>query len=172
MLSRHPAGPADLDAVTAHYAAPDVYRYLWDGEPAPREAVAEVLATSEADFAAHGYGIWAVRDAEAPDAGIVGTVGLRHMPDHPDRVEVLYSLDPAYWGHGHATRLAAEVLEHGFERCGLTEILAGTDPPNDASKRVMARLGMHSIGTLLTHGVDTPYWAIDRATFSAHRAPS
>jgi ribosomal-protein-alanine N-acetyltransferase len=166
MLSRHPAGPADLDGFVAHYGVPEVYRHLWDGEPAPRDAVAAILATSETDFATHGYGLWAVRDPDVPVAGIIGTVGLRQMPDHPGRVEVIYSLDPAYWGRGHATRLAADVLDHGFERCGLSEILAGTDPPNEASQRVMARLGMHPIGTLVTHGVATPYWAIDRVTFT------
>ena len=57
-------------------------------------------------------------------------------------VEVLWRLDPEYWGQGIATEGARAVTEYGFQKLGLPEIVAFTVPANVRSRRVMERLGM------------------------------
>ena len=51
-------------------------------------------------------------------------------------------LDPAYVGQGYATEAAAGVLRICFEELGLRRVVAGAFADNDASLRVMARIGM------------------------------
>ncbi|MGE0730159.1 MAG: GNAT family N-acetyltransferase [Acidimicrobiia bacterium] len=170
MLARRRATPTDVGPITDHFALPAVYRYLWDGEAPATHVVAGLLERSDRDFAEHGYGLWVLTDPACPDAAVVGVVVLHEVDGHPGRVELTYSLDPAYQGRGLMTTAAAEVLAHGFDRCGLTKILAGTDPPNVASQRVLGRLGMRSIGELVIgteEPVALPYWSVDRAGLRA-----
>ncbi len=172
MLHRRLCTPADLDGLVAHYAVPEVYRYLWDGSPAPREVVAELVAGNEASFAAHGYGLWVLEDPDAPDAGVIGSIGLRVVDERPACAEIVYSLDPRYWGRGLITAEAHAVLRHGFEHCGLAEIIGGTDEPNVASQRVLERLGMRPIGTRAFHGNPPgPYWSLTRPDRDGDRSP-
>ena len=48
----------------------------------------------------------------------------------------------ALWGRGIAHEAARAVVEDGFYRLGLAEIVAITTPPNRRSWRLMERLGM------------------------------
>jgi RimJ/RimL family protein N-acetyltransferase len=90
----------------------------------------------------HGLGYWAV---ELPgQASLIGAIGLsriRHLPFAP-AIEIGWRLAHAYWGRGYATEAARAVLDDGFGRLGLAEIVAFTVPGNGASRRVMERLGM------------------------------
>jgi RimJ/RimL family protein N-acetyltransferase len=90
----------------------------------------------------YGFGYWAV---ELPgDASLIGAIGLslvRDMPFAP-AVEIGWRLAPAYWRRGYATEAARAVIDDGFGRLGLAEIVAFTVPANDRSWRVMERLGM------------------------------
>jgi ribosomal-protein-alanine N-acetyltransferase len=90
----------------------------------------------------HGLGYWAV---ELPgEASLIGAIGMsraRNLPFAP-AVEIGWRLARAYWGRGYATEAARAVIDDGFGRLGLAEIVAFTAPANRASRRVMERLGM------------------------------
>jgi RimJ/RimL family protein N-acetyltransferase len=69
-----------------------------------------------------------------------GCVQLR--PDIAARsAELVYLLDPAWWGRGLATRMAWTAIAHAFAR-GFEVVVAVTDGANAASQAVMRRLGM------------------------------
>ncbi|GAA0443295.1 N-acetyltransferase [Acrocarpospora corrugata] len=116
----------------AHWSRPEVRRYLFDDEPVSAELVTEIVDDSVDDFARWGYGLWAMVVADR----LVGVCGLRASDD--DEAELLYSVDPLYWGHGLATGAARAVLEY----VGPIEVIAETDAGNVASERVAAALGM------------------------------
>jgi len=133
--------PGDLEAFCRLNADPEVMRYF------PRVLTEEeswaAAARIAAHFARHGFGLWAV---EIP--GVVehaGFVGIS-MPPFEARftpcVEIGWRLAREYWGHGYATEAARAVLEFGFGRLGLEEIVAFTVPANTRSRRVMEKLGM------------------------------
>jgi RimJ/RimL family protein N-acetyltransferase len=141
-LRLRPAAPADVDALHALWTDPAVRRWLWDDVPIDREVAAAVLTASVASFAAHGWGCWVLepRDGDA----VVGFAALRPVGEGPD-VELLYGLDPAYWGRGFATEAAAAVLHHAFA-AGLDRVVGRVDEPNRASIAVLERLGMTRVG--------------------------
>ncbi|MCG5215058.1 GNAT family N-acetyltransferase [Streptosporangium sp. KLBMP 9127] len=130
-----PIGTQDADALRAHWDQPGVRRYLFDGETVSHELIREIIGDSEADFAGHGYGLWAMLGED----GFVGVCGLRAADD--GRIELLYSLDPGLWGRGLATEAARAVLAHAGA-LGLREVVAEADPDNLASVRLAVRLGM------------------------------
>jgi [ribosomal protein S5]-alanine N-acetyltransferase len=129
----------DLAPLHAHWNDPQVGRWLWDGNPVPLEAVAELVATSTRTFETAGWGLWALRPAAATP--LIGVCGLAPFDPVPGGVELLYSLAPTHWSNGLATEAATAVLTHAFDTLALPEVHATTDDPNTASIRVLHRLG-------------------------------
>lgn len=157
-----PATGDMLGLLAAHYDEPDVRRFLWDDEQVTVAMVEPVVAASDATFANHGWGLWLIESV--PRHELVGTVALRNVPGHGDRVEVLYSLTRTWWGRGAATEAARMALRRGFE-AGLAEVLGGVDDGNIRSVAVLHRLGMQAIGMLEVFGAPVRYYAVDRAAF-------
>ncbi|HEX2313548.1 MAG TPA: GNAT family N-acetyltransferase [Thermomonospora sp.] len=97
----------------------------------------------EERFAANGFGFWAL---ELADSGrFIGFTGLSSVgfaaPFTP-AVEVAWRLARPAWGRGYASEAARTALSVGFERYGLTEVVAFTPVSNERSQAVMRRIGM------------------------------
>jgi ribosomal-protein-alanine N-acetyltransferase len=162
-LRLRPFEPRDTDELQRLWSLPEVRRYLWDGRVVAREEAASQIGASMRCFDEHGFGFWSIRTREP--AAFAGFCGLRHFGD-PPRVEVLYGLDPAYWHLGLATEAARAVLRFGFEQCRLERIYAGADAPNDASLRVMRRLGMSFAERVTGELGEIVYYVLARTAFS------
>ncbi len=92
---------------------------------------------------------------------LIGFCGLRFIDETPE-IEILYGLWPEFWRKGFATEAARAVLRYGFEVCGLDRIVAGADPPNSASLRVMERLGMKFDRQDRRNELEVIYYALTR----------
>ena len=133
--------PDDLGPFAALNADPEVMRYF----PAPltSEQSDQFAAHVEATIARQGWGLWAVEVAGgAPFIGFVGLNRPRFDAHFTPAVEVGWRLDRRYWGHGYATEAATASLTFGFDQLHCDEIVSFTATVNDASRRVMQRLGM------------------------------
>lgn len=62
--------------------------------------------------------------------------------------EISYILHPDYWGKGLASTAAKRMLRFGFEELQLHRIYGTCDPNNEASAKLMLRLGMQQEGRL------------------------
>lgn len=115
-----------------------------------------------------GFGVWALE----PRGGgpLIGYCGLRRLPA-TDEIELLYGLDRAHWRGGLATEAARASLRYGFERVGLSRIMAVTDPQNAGSRRVMEKCGLRYEKDAVYFDVPCVYYAINRADFRAGDAP-
>ncbi|MEY9872595.1 RimJ/RimL family protein N-acetyltransferase [Streptacidiphilus sp. MAP12-33] len=121
-------------------ADPEVREHL--GRLLTREQSEASVRHFQAEFAARGYGWWAVEVRES--GRFIGFAGL----DDTDEgmpfagVEIGWRLTRSAWGHGYATEAALACLDFGFDRLDLDEILATTIRRNLRSQAVMRRLGM------------------------------
>lgn len=95
------------------------------------------------------------------DGVTVGDMAL-HLDDAGHNGEIGYTLHPWARGKGYATEASLAVLEYGFEVWGLHRFEASIDPRNDASRRVLERLGFRHEGTLIES-----YWLGDTVTDDA-----
>ena len=139
-LVLRPVTTGDHAVLLAHWTAPDVREFLFDGEALSPSAVSQVIEDSGRDFATAGYGLWLVFEKGREAAGLAGTAGLRPLEDLG--IEILYSLAAGARGKGYATEAAGAVIEYALEVLGLPEVLAEIDAGNRASAAVIARLGM------------------------------
>ena len=152
-----PLTPDHLDAMHALWTDQGVRRYLWDGRVIPVERAAEVIAASQGDFHKNRYGLWAIVDNES--GRIAGFCGLRST-EHGEP-ELLFGLWPRFWGKGLATEAAQAVLSYAFA-LGHPDVVAATDVPNDASARVLERLGMKFERRGRLNGLDTLFFRKSR----------
>ena len=143
-LILRPVTAGDHAVLLAHWAAPDVRRFLFDGAMLSSAEITEAIEDSTRDFGRAGYGLWLIHEKDR--TGVVGTAGLRPLDDLG--LEIFYSLAPGSWGHGYATEAARAVLDHALGPLGLPEVLAEVDEGNTASIAVLERLGMTPFGVV------------------------
>lgn len=115
-----------------------VMRYF-PGLLSPEESDA-LARRIEKDFLRNGFGLWAV--AIPGRTEFAGFAGLARPRFAPERVEIAWRFDRAFWGEGFATEAAAMALERGFSEVQLESIVAFTAEINVPSVRLMKRLGM------------------------------
>lgn len=136
-LTLRPFRPDDGPALHAYLGDPDVVRF----EPydAQTPAQCELLARERA---ADPRFVAVCRDGV-----LVGNVYLAPA-DQPLTYEVGYVQNPAHGGHGYATEAARAVVDRVFAR-GAHRVVAGCDPRNERSWRLLERLGMRREAHLL-----------------------
>ena len=155
-LQLRPLGRADLDAVVALHAAPQVSRFT---RALPREAAQEWLIHCEQEWEDRGHGLLAIHARE--DGRFLGRSGLRYWPQF-DETELGWVLHPDVWGHGYATEAASACAEWGFENLGVSYLTAMIRPDNARSSRVADRLGMGRLREDVLGEVPVIVYAIDR----------
>ena len=132
-----PVRPEELRELHALLADETVRRYLCDGRDLGAPRIAETIESSIATFETHGLGLWAAR--LEGETRISGLVGYAEFAD-PGVLEIMYAMFERCWGRGLASEMTRAVMERGYAR-GLDELHASTDAPNEASVRVLERLG-------------------------------
>jgi ribosomal-protein-alanine N-acetyltransferase len=93
---------------------------------------------------------WAILDKAS--GRLIGSAGLTRLDADRRSAELGYVLHREFWGRGYATEVAGALLRFGFEEAGFERVHAYCFRGNDASRRVLEKLGMRYIGV---EGVDT-----------------
>lgn len=98
-----------------------------------------ILNGPMASYAKNGFGLYLVvlKDTLAP-MGICGLI-KRDGLDDPD---IGYALLPEFWSNGYALEAAAAVMIFAQETLRINRIVAITSPDNQASIRVLNKLGL------------------------------
>ena len=159
--SLRPIGPGDEAWLLEHWSLPLVRRWLWDDRAPTPEEVREIVESSMRTWPEAGYGFWII---EAADGGVViGTAGFRESSWEPGVCELVYSLDPAWWGKGIATEVARAAIAWAFATHEWPRIVGATDTANVASARVLERIGMRTVREgVLENGLPTLFFEISR----------
>jgi ribosomal-protein-alanine N-acetyltransferase len=160
-LRLRPLTDDDLDPLHRElYSDPEV---TWDGSTFTRDEAREGLDAKRRHLEEHGFGMLAVTDKRTGE--FLGWGGLQHMEGGPD-IELGYYLARKAWGRGYATELSRAWLEFGFSRLGLRRVVAVVRPGNEASRRVLAKVGFTFVAGERHYGEDVELWEA-RSTTSA-----
>lgn len=157
----HQAEAAELHALLVHE---DVRRYLTDGVAMSPALVEGLIRESAASFAKRGLGIWSAREHGAQR--IIGITGFRDFYT-PPIFELFYAVWPSHWHRGFATEMAQAAIDYAFGHTDLPVVRASTDAPNQASLRVLDRLGLRSQGRTAQADAEGVCW--DQLHFAVSR---
>ena len=149
----------DLNSLIAIWSDPAVTRFLPSrGNPIPQESVRQSLQSFIEHWQQQNYGIWAIVDRDLSQ--MVGYCGLRYL-EELDEVELLYGLARDYWGRGIITQAAKASVSFGFETANLNRIIALVLPENQASKRVIQKVGFDYEKQIHIFGLDVLYYSLE-----------
>lgn len=81
---------------------------------------------------------------EKQSAEFVGWFVLKHL-DQTNQIELGYRLMKKYWGKGYATEGSERMIEFAFDKLNIERLVAVTMPQNDASQKVLDKLGFRFI---------------------------
>ena len=147
----------DLDDLHRVFSHPDAMRY-WDSLPYEDIEQTRHLLT----------GMVAASETESDDFVVeyqgraIGKAGCWRMG------EIGFILHPDYWGRGLAHEALRAVIPHVFDALPVDRLEADVDPRNDASLKLLAKLGFRETGraerTLLVgdEWCDSVYLALPR----------
>jgi RimJ/RimL family protein N-acetyltransferase len=133
---------ADLDALAAINADPEVARFVSATGPMARAETELMLRGMISHWDDHGFGWWMADLSETGE--LVGFVGLAHplsVPALAEDVEVGWRLGREHWGRGLATEGGTEAVRHAFAERGLARLVCLIDRDNARSLAVARRLG-------------------------------
>lgn len=82
------------------------------------------------------------------DGPVIGNCGLFDFHWESERAEFGYTLGRPWWGQGYMTEALTVLLDFSFREAGLRRIEADIDPANQASARLLERLGFILEGRL------------------------
>ncbi|HYW73363.1 MAG TPA: GNAT family N-acetyltransferase [Pyrinomonadaceae bacterium] len=129
----------DAEFVLALVNDPSFIRYIGDKQVRNLDDAKRYIADGPVkSYATYGFGLNLVQlKADGTPIGICGLLQRDTLPD-PD---IGFAFMPAYWNRGYAFEAAAAVMKHARDQLGLDQILAITTPDNEASARLLGKIG-------------------------------
>jgi RimJ/RimL family protein N-acetyltransferase/uncharacterized damage-inducible protein DinB len=125
---------------------PSWLRFIGDkGVRTIEDARGYILSGPVESYGRFGFGLYMT--LQKSDGARIGLCGLLKRDTLPD-VDIGFALLPAYWGKGYALEAAAAVMEHARTAHGLRRVVAITNPENERSIQLLAKLGMRPDGTV------------------------
>lgn len=131
----------DLPLAMALWGDPKVTSLI--GGPFSVEQVGDRLSREVASGNAFGVQYWPMflLDTSSDGDGFVGCAGLRPYRVEDRIYEIGFHLRPGYWGLGLAQEAARAVIGYAFGTLGVKGLFAGHHPSNEASRKLLEKLG-------------------------------
>ncbi len=134
---------SDIGPMAAINADPEVMRWIGAGATRDPEQTRSGIEAIEREWNASGYGLFAIEvTATGEFAGFTGMTVPYFLPEVMPAVEIAWRLGRSFWGQGIATEASAAALGFGLIDRGLDRIIAVVQVGNEASERIMTKLGM------------------------------
>ncbi len=129
---------SDAPAALEWFGDASVMRYTPSGPDTSLQQTTDRIADYQRHQAAHGFSKWVVldRDTRRP----IGDSGLLGMPETGD-IDLGFRLGRPWWGKGLATEAGIAWVCTAFGDFSLTRLTAFAHPDNQASLRVLEKLG-------------------------------
>lgn len=136
----------DVAPMAAVNADPEVMRWIRDGSVRDEQQTRGGIQARESEWESQGFGLFAVEIRSTGElAGFTGLSVPDFLPEVLPAVVVGWRLGRSHWGQGLATEAARAAVRFGFEDHGLERIVSISQVGNDASERIMTKLGMHPV---------------------------
>jgi RimJ/RimL family protein N-acetyltransferase len=133
----------DVAPMSAINADPVVMRFISDGSVRDEQQTKAGIEAWERGWNRRGFGLFALELRATGE--LIGFAGLNvpeFLPEVMPAVEIGWRLGRPFWGRGLATEAARAALRFGLFECGLERIVSVAQVGNDASERIMSKLGM------------------------------
>ena len=124
------------------------------------DACAYILNGPVKSYEKNGFGLYLIVLKETNES--IGMCGLIRR-ENLDDVDIGYALLPRFWSKGYAVEAARATKTYAKDAVGLKRIVAIVDPANDASIRVLEKIGLkfERMIRLSADDIDLKLFAVD-----------
>jgi [ribosomal protein S5]-alanine N-acetyltransferase len=164
----------DATALFSIFSNEEVMRY-WSSLPMSDMAEAHNLLSHVHDcFTQKALFQWGIA-LNGESEKIVGTCTLSHLDRSNRKAQVGYALAREHWGKGYINEALTALLDFAFGELNLHRVEADIDPYNEASIRVVEKLGFQREGYLRESWIiggefkDALYFGLLKREWLAHR---
>jgi RimJ/RimL family protein N-acetyltransferase len=149
---------ADLEAVMAYHALPEVQRYL-DWKARDGVEVKAALDAMRRETALNRPGdTLSLAVQRRSDAVLIGQVSLRWHDATAAQAELRFVFNPIYRRQGYAGEAAKAAISLGFGEFGFHRVFARCDARNQSSARLLKGLGMRLEAHYREHALFQGEW--------------
>lgn len=137
--------PDDLDDLFLLYAKPHMTDYMEPLFEYEEERQYE-LNYIEYIYKLYGFGMWLIYSRTT--GKLIGRAGIevRESCDRENQAELGFAIDSDLWNQGYAFEVCSKIIELARDEYGLTSLIARCDPKNQASRRLLTKLGFTHVG--------------------------
>lgn len=146
-LVLRPLEADDLDLIWPDISNPAISEHMaWEAHTERAQTV-QFLEWEGSRIAEDRGATWAIVK-DGTFCGIASLIGLlrTHRALTYDKAELAYWLGTQHQGQGIATEAVARIMRYGFDELGLHKIFVSHFAVNDASKKLIQRLGFRYVG--------------------------
>ena len=134
---------SDVPEVLRLHNHPEVQKYLGEEYPKDEMFIRDIVNTIwKEEYRTIGHGRWAVIEKET--GSFMGWAGLKYIEEE-DFCDLGYRLFPEFWGKGYATEFSFALRDCAFDRFKMEELWGMAWFLNEASKRVLEKIGMEFV---------------------------
>ncbi|KNC66979.1 GNAT family N-acetyltransferase [Pseudoalteromonas ardens] len=144
-----PLQQSDLHAIYESRRNPDTSRYI--GEPATLKDAQDRIDQATAPWQANEHERLLLAIIRREDNVLVGELMYKFLCHNAKTAEIGYRLNERFIGQGYAFEAANGLIEAAFEQFGLNKVCAFCAVENQASWRLMEKLGMQREAHLRQH---------------------
>ena len=139
LILREMDSAADAEFIFRLLNSPKFLKYIGDrGVRSVADACDFIENRYRQSYRDHGFGLYTVELKDSAErVGICGFVRRDTLPG-PD---IGFAFLPEHEGNGYGYESASAAMKYGFEQLKFTRVLAITTPDNDASGRLLEKLG-------------------------------
>ncbi|KPN94730.1 GNAT family N-acetyltransferase [Lysinibacillus sp. ZYM-1] len=136
----------DAQAILDCFSNPDVLRHYGQNPLTSLEQVRQIINNFSKNYDEKRGIKWGIE--LKGQEGLIGTIGFQEWSTEHKRAEISYALFPESWGKGYAREALNKVISFGFQEMKLLRIGAIVFTENDASNKLLTKIGFEKEGLL------------------------
>lgn len=154
----------DWEAVQSYASIPEVVEFMPFGPNTPKDTK-KFIASAIKESKKKQRTVFEFAITLKENKALIGSCRITIAKMKTRKAYIGYILHPDYWNKGYATEAAQELLKFGFKKLKMHRIFAQCRPENEASAKVMKKIGMQYEGHLRKHTFIKGKW-IDSLIFA------
>jgi RimJ/RimL family protein N-acetyltransferase len=120
---------------------PEVWRYVGGGRDGFTRADLDAALERAAERGTLDDELLVIHTSDDTVLGVCGLYPASIDGGNPDAIDLGYRYGRLSWGQGYGFEAAAEVMRWAVEEWGLERVGSSVQAPNEASRRILLRLG-------------------------------
>lgn len=136
----------DANAIYSTFSHDDVIRYYGQEKLTSIEEAENIINIFATTYSGKRGIRWGIERKDNQE--LIGTIGFHAWLSNHKRAEIGYEIHPEHWRNGYTHEALLKIISYGFVEMDLARIGAIVFTENEASNRLLTKVGFQNEGLL------------------------